>query len=93
MQVTSKQGQWLGDIAIREAGSIDALVELAINNDLSITGKITPGDTLSKPTQVDKRVTNYYALNNLYPATSTEIDMRNMGGIGYMAIGITFKVS
>jgi hypothetical protein len=36
MRIISKQGQWLGDIAIREAGSIEAVVEMAIRNNISL---------------------------------------------------------
>ncbi|MDR1381755.1 MAG: hypothetical protein LBJ47_09810 [Tannerella sp.] len=93
MQVTSKQGQWMGDIAVREAGSIEAMVEMAIKNDRSITGKMAVGSTLLKPTPIDRRVMNYYKINNLYPATAMEPDGRSSGGIGYMAVGITFTVS
>ena len=93
MQITSKQGQWLGDIAVREAGSIEAVVEMAIINDRSITDKMAVGSTLLKPTPIDRRVMNYYKINNIYPATATEPDGKSFGGIGYMAVEITFIVS
>jgi hypothetical protein len=93
MQVTSKQGQWLGDIAVREAGSIEAVVEMAIKNECSITDKMAVGSTLLKPTSINRRVMNYYNINNIYPATATERDGRSFSGIGYMAVGITFIIS
>ena len=93
MQITSKQGQWLGDIAVREAGSIEALVEMAIKNDISITDKMTVGSFWQKPSSANKRVMNYYNINNIYPATATEPDGKNFGGIGYMAVDITFLIS
>lgn len=93
MQVTSKQGQWLGDIAIREAGSIEAVVEMAIKNGLSITDKIVAGTSMLKPAPLNKRVMNYYSINNIYPATPTELDGRSVSGIGYMSVEITFIVS
>lgn len=93
MQVTSKQGQWLGDIAIREAGSIEAVVEMAIRNDLSITDKIVSGTSMLKPAPLNKRVMNYYSINSIYPATPAELDDRSFSGIGYMSVEITFIVS
>lgn len=93
MQVTSKQGQWLGDIVIREAGSIEAVVEMAIKNELSITDKIIAGTSMLKSAPLNKRVMNYYSINNIYPATSTELDGRSLSGIGYMSVEITFIVS
>jgi hypothetical protein len=93
MQITSKQGQWLGDIVVREAGSIEALVEMAINNDLSITDKMTAGSPVLQSTPVNRRVMNYYNINNIHPATSMKTDGRSFRGIGYMAVDITFIVS
>lgn len=93
MQVISKQGQWLGDIAVRESGSIEGLVEMAIKNDLSITDKMKPGSRLLQPTAINKRVMNYYSINNIYPATSTELTGIGFGGIGYMAVEITFIIA
>jgi len=93
MQITGKQGQWLGDIVVREAGSIEALVEMAINNDVSITGKMDAGSPALQPVPVNKRVMNYYNINGIYPATATEPDRRSFRGIGYMSVGITFIVS
>lgn len=93
MQVTSKQGQWLGDIAVREAGSIEVVVEMAIKNDVSITDKMNVGSFQQKPSPANRRVMNYYNINNIYPATATELDGRSFSGIGYMAVDITFIIS
>jgi hypothetical protein len=93
MQITSKQGQWMGDMAVRESGSIESVVEMAIVNDCSITEKMAVGSTLLKPTPIDRRVMNYYKINNIYPATATEPKGKSFGGIGYMAVQVTFIVS
>jgi hypothetical protein len=69
MRTTSKQGQWLGDIAVREAGSIEAVVEMAIQNNVSITGTLPVGTILSKPLPIDRRIMNYYDFNKIFPAT------------------------
>ncbi len=93
MQVTSKQGQWLGDIAVRETGSIETVIEMAIKNDRSITDNITVGSTLLRPTPVNRRVMNYYNMNNIYPATAMKLDGKSISGIGYMAVEISFTIS
>ena len=93
MQITSRQGQWLGDIAVREAGNIESVVEMAINNDISIIDKMAPGSFIRRPTPSNRRVMNYYNIKNIYPATSTEPDGRSFSGIGYMSVDINFIVS
>jgi len=93
MQITGKQGQWLGDIVVREAGGIEAIVDTAISSNLSITGKMNVDSPVLQPAPVDKRVMNYYDINGIYPATATELDGRSFRGIGYMAVDMTFIVS
>lgn len=92
MQITSKQGQWLGDIVVREAGSIEAIVEMAVANNISITDQLPVGTELIKPSRIDLRVINYYKTNNIYPATLTTDVEKEIGGIGAMTIGIDFIV-
>jgi hypothetical protein len=72
MKIISRQGQWLGDIAVREAGSIEAVIEMAVKNNISITGKLALGTELLKPTPINRRVMNYYEINKIFPATSYE---------------------
>jgi hypothetical protein len=92
MQITSKQGQWLGDITVREAGSIESLVTMAIDNEISITDKMSAGSPVVRPVPSDRRVINYYDINNIHPATYMDADS-GFGGIGFMAIEINFTVS
>ncbi|MDR2147716.1 MAG: hypothetical protein LBE91_14780 [Tannerella sp.] len=91
MQVIAKQGQWLGDVAVRESGSIEAIVEMAIRNSVAITDKIVAGTAFLKPSPINRRVMNYYEINGIYPATGA--DAMNRGGIGYMGVEINFTVS
>jgi hypothetical protein len=79
MHIISKQGQWLGDVAVREAGSIEAVVEMAIRNNISITGALPAGTKLLKPTPVNRRVMNYYSLNGIFPATATPVAGPQLG--------------
>jgi hypothetical protein len=93
MRITSKQGQWLGDVAVREAGDLLSIVEMAVSNDISVTENMIIGSELVKPKAINRRVMNYYEINNIYPATAMEREPGTLGGIGYMAVGITFIVS
>jgi len=92
MQITSKQGQWIGDIVVRESGSIDDLFAMAITNDCSITDNMKIGTILNPSVQLDKRTINYYERNDIHVATSS-INNKLLGGIGYMGIEIDFIVS
>lgn len=95
MQVTTKQGQWLGDIVVREAGSIEAIFEMAVENNMSITDAIVVGQELQTPINIDKRVMNYYQINGIYPATNilNENGIVSDGGIEFWAIEIDLIVS
>jgi hypothetical protein len=92
-KVVSIENQWLGDLAVREAGDISAVVKMAIENDIPITGKIEAGTVLKNPGAVNERIVDYYRSRNIYPATAMECTPGTPGGIGYMAVGITFTVS
>ena len=92
-KVVSIQGQWLGDIAVREAGDISAVVKMAVDNDISVTEHIDAGTELAKPSPVNSAIADYFRVNNLYPTTAIVNDPDTPGGIGYMAVGITFIVS
>ena len=93
MRIISKQGQWLGDITVRESGDLSSVVEMAVDNDISVTENMTIGSELVKPEAINRRVMNYYEINNIYPATAMEREPGTPGGIGYMAVGVTFIVS
>lgn len=93
MRIISKQGQWLGDIVVRESGDISEIVEMAVNNNISVTENMVVGLELLKPEAINRRVMNYYEINGIYPATTMEREPGTPGGIGYMAVGITFIVS
>jgi hypothetical protein len=90
-RATSIEKQWLGDIVIRESGSISALVDAAIENDISITGRIEAGTDISITGIANERVADYFRSRNICPATV--VDQEASDGIGYMAVGSTFIVS
>ena len=91
--ITSIQDQWLGDIVIRESGCIEAIVEVAIENEISVTDKMIPGLQVLQPIQANRHIVNYYNTNNIYPATAADLEVKSFRGIGYMAVGVNFIVS
>ena len=91
--IKSTQGQWLGDVAVKHAGGIDALFELAVLNDVSPTENLTPGTQLTPVTIENKRIVSYYERNNINPASSdTGTSRVRRRGIGNMTVGIDFTV-
>lgn len=91
MQIISKQGQWLGDIAIRYAGSFEAIVDIAVQNDVSVTDILDIGTLIAVPAISDKRTVNYFERNAIEPAT--ELQQNRLEGIGVWRIGVDFVVS
>lgn len=86
--------QSLFDLAIQHAGSAEAALLLALENGLSLTDDIIPGQNINTAETKPNSITQYYATNQLQPATAvsaTEINLS--GGINYMGIEIDFIVS
>lgn len=93
-EVTVQDGQSLVDIALQVYGSAEGTFILARNNGLAISDPVEPGQILTYDEQktADRKVVAYYAEHGISPATTiSEDDIR--GGIGYMGIGIDFRVS
>ena len=70
MEITALQGQSIFDIAIQHSGNIEAVISIAMANDVSVTDKIRPGEKMNIPALIDRRVLNYYRINNIIPATT-----------------------
>ena len=91
--VISRAGQWLADIAIRESGSFDSIIALAIANDMSITDDLAIGEeSIIRPDVLDRKVVKYYRDNNIRPATALS-GYSQGAGIGDWAIEVNFIVS
>lgn len=91
--INSTQGQWLGDVAIKQAGAIEAVFQLAVLNDVSPTESLQPGARLQPSEIINKRVISYYDRNGLNPASSDIGSSQIVGrGIGYMTVNIDFIV-
>jgi LysM repeat protein len=100
MKITVLNNQSLFDIAIQYFGSAESAMEVALLNDLSITDKLVVGQELELPkvsAYENKERVNYYATNNIYPATSESVERTEEiinvpDGIDYMIIGKTFII-
>ncbi len=91
--IESTQGQWLGDVAVKHAGGIEALFELAVLNNVSPTENLKPGTQITPVAIENKRIVNYYERNDINPASSDTGTTRvRRRGIGNMTIGIDFIV-
>ena len=62
--------QWLGDVVLQASGSLEGIVDMAVKNNISITGKLEPGTLLREPDTIRNRgVVQYYKDKNIRPAT------------------------
>lgn len=97
MAITVKPHQCLLDIALRETGSIGGIFTIALLNGINITDELTGGQLLETTgaAVLDNSVTTYYRDLKIYPGTSLTLDaaVTPRGGIGFMGIGIDFKIS
>ncbi|WP_160711298.1 hypothetical protein [Chitinophaga solisilvae] len=97
MAITVKPHQCLFDIALRESGSIASALDLAVRNGINLTDDLQGGQQLEVPAfeDINQRITGYYRERNIYPGTfiTRQINEPQKGGIGFMGIGIDFKIS
>lgn len=70
MKVKVNDGQTLADISIQEYGSLEAAMELARSNGMSITDIPVPGSELQL--QDDKTMADYCKVNGVSPATQRD---------------------
>lgn len=94
MQTTikTKSGQTLADIAVEYYGDLSEIDKLASDNNLSMSAEIEAGTDLIVDLQENNDVVDYYADNDVHPASKEDTTL-SQGGIGYMAIGFDFLVS
>jgi len=86
-----KQRQTLIDFTCQNSGSIEALFDVAQENGVSITEEIAPGTQLSAP-EIDRKTVAFYQ-KSIHDITTDQNVQPVQGGIGFMQIGTTFKVS
>lgn len=106
MKVKSLHNQSLFDISVQEYGTIEAVFDLALANNTSVTN-----NTLSEQNKsiakidgfeivesvTDNQILTYYKTNNIKPVTGVLTEqienLQGNNGIGYMAIESTFIVN
>jgi hypothetical protein len=94
-KITVRNNQTLLDIAIQEAGSIEAAIDLIEQNNLSITDQLTPASNLEFTESVSNvDIKSYFKGNNLRPATGLSLSGPEVkSGISVWKIGVDFKIS
>lgn len=66
--------QSLFDMANQECGSITAVFEMALANDISITDIIEPGTKIKVPSPINPDIANYFKGKNKKIATAIELE-------------------
>lgn len=89
----AKDNQTVFDIAIENSGSVDAAFDIAVKNNISISGTPPANETLQKSEVTDRKVTDYMNKNKVTPVTGAVSEITRRRGIGNMAIGENFRVS
>lgn len=87
-----KQNQTMLDMSVQHTGDLSNLFLLAMANGKSITDDLVPGQELTAVPVTDKRVTRVFDKIE-YDVTTAVKPGLILGGIGYMQIGTSFKVS
>lgn len=85
--------QSLFDIAILAGGSIESVFDIALQNDLSITGEMSAGQTVSTSQIEGNQITDYYRVKGIMPTTFSSQEIFTLSGLGYMALEENFIVS
>ena len=97
MKIVALNNQTLLDIAIQEYGTVEAVFELALANDISVHAEMQVGMKYDIPNSTKNiEILNYYQKQQIKPSTDitkqNEADLIQLDGIGYMAIGSTFII-
>ncbi|MEG3977312.1 hypothetical protein QT970_22205 [Microcoleus sp. herbarium8] len=98
MKITVLDNQTLMDVAIRHCGTIEALTDIAILNNISITAELVAGQSIEMPNKDYgfQEVVNYFTVNKVNPATAlTDEDSavtEGDSGIGFWEIENNFTV-
>lgn len=93
-QVQDRQS--LLDIALQTAGSVEAGMDLAVRNGISVSDDLSDGLELSTAPIIDTKVKQQYDVQGIRPATATSLDELagySPSGIGEMCVGVDFEVS
>lgn len=98
MQIIVLNNQTLLDVAIRHCGTVEAVADIAILNNISITEDLVPGQLIELPKKDygNQDVVNFFSDNKIDPATELtqehEALTEGNSGIGFWEIGNNFIV-
>ncbi|MDB4497835.1 hypothetical protein N9251_00675 [Gammaproteobacteria bacterium] len=93
-----KNNQSLIDIAIREFGSIEAMFDLAVQNNIVLDQYFNETNneiTVKGIPIIDDKMVQYYRVNDIHPATNCvkpDVHQQPKRGINYMMINKNFIV-
>ena len=90
--VTVFSGQSLLDIAVQTAGSADAVILLALANNISITDGLEAGGTLLETGVINRPVADYFRVKSIKPTTNVVNETSLLSGIGTMTIAESFII-
>ena len=98
MKITALHNQTLLDVAIRHCGTVEAVADIAILNNISITDDLIPGQLILIPLKDygNQEIINYFSVNEIDPATAFTEEHAALtegnSGIGFWEIGNNFIV-
>lgn len=87
-----KTRQTVIDFTVQNCGTMDALFDVALLNGISLTDPVAPGTILLAPVE-ELTVISFYQKNRELDITTDDRILPMPGGIGFMQIGTSFKVS
>mgnify|MGYP000006227300 CR=1 FL=1 len=71
MKIEVLSNQTLSDIALQVYGDIEGVFSLAVDNGLSVTDELHPGQVIEYYPEkvINKAIVQYYSAREIYPAT------------------------
>lgn len=92
MEILTKSGQTLADIAIQEYGCLEAVVRLSLDNDKSVSEVLHPGEKLQLHQHIYNKVLQKYCkVHDISPATLGEDMNKRRSGVFNHVFNLTFK--
>lgn len=93
---TVLHNQTILDVSIQTTGSVENCFQIAIANGKSVSDELSTGMSILEATEpkIDEDILSYFKAKKIHPATgiNSGLDVPELGGIGYMRIGATFKI-
>lgn len=93
METKALNNQSLFDLAIQSSGSVEAVIGLMVDNEMSLTASLEPGEVLLNPEVAESQTKEYYETKGLTPATFSSVTETKRLGIGNMTIQQDFIVN